>query len=160
VFYTLLFREKDGFRREDLSEEAWKERNDNIQPFSFWKSKYQAPPPAEPEPMPQQSVEGLLRDLMAEDNPEHTNARYILAIMLERKKLLKQLETKETDSGPLLIYEHVKTGELFLIPDPQLRLDEVEQVQFEVAALLGIQAPAPPTAPVVEPAPSQESAGS
>jgi hypothetical protein len=37
VFYTLLYREGDGFRREDLSEEAWRDRNENIQPFSFWK---------------------------------------------------------------------------------------------------------------------------
>ena len=26
-FYTLLHREGDGFRREDLSEEAWQNRN-------------------------------------------------------------------------------------------------------------------------------------
>ena len=25
-------------RREDLSEEAWTSRNDNIQPFSFWRT--------------------------------------------------------------------------------------------------------------------------
>ena len=34
------------------------------------------------------------------------------------------------------IYEHTKTGEVFVIPDPQLRLDQIEQVQQEVAALL------------------------
>ena len=33
-FYTLLFRE-EGFRREDISEEAWSARNENIEPFSF-----------------------------------------------------------------------------------------------------------------------------
>src|SRR5207245_6343464 len=40
-FYTLLFRDADGFRREDLSEEGWKKRNENIQPFSFWKTRYE-----------------------------------------------------------------------------------------------------------------------
>src|SRR5207244_12383758 len=40
-FYTLLFREGNGFRREDLSEEAWAQRNENIRPFSFWKSRYE-----------------------------------------------------------------------------------------------------------------------
>ena len=34
--YTLLFRDGDGFRRQDLSEEAWQERNENLQPFSFY----------------------------------------------------------------------------------------------------------------------------
>ena len=45
-FYTLLFRHGDGFRREDISEEAWKERNENIVPFSFWRSRYEAPAPS------------------------------------------------------------------------------------------------------------------
>src|SRR4051794_34145032 len=43
-FYTLLFRDAGGFRREDLSEEAWMSRNDNIRPFSFWKSRYEPAP--------------------------------------------------------------------------------------------------------------------
>ena len=42
MFYTLLYREGDGFRREDLSEEAWTTRNENIQPFSFWKIEIRA----------------------------------------------------------------------------------------------------------------------
>ncbi len=50
-FYTLLFREGTGFRREDLSEEAWTARNENIRPFSFWKTRYEAPPPEPPEPL-------------------------------------------------------------------------------------------------------------
>ena len=36
----------------------------------------------------------------------------------------------------MLIYEHAKTGEVFVIPDPQLRLDQIEAVQNEVAAQL------------------------
>ena len=31
------------FRREDISEEAWSARNENIEPFSFWRSKYEKP---------------------------------------------------------------------------------------------------------------------
>src|SRR4029453_2664210 len=51
AFYTLLFYEKGEFRREDLSEAAFKARNENIQPFSFWRSKFETPPPP-PAPRP------------------------------------------------------------------------------------------------------------
>jgi hypothetical protein len=135
-FYTLLYRERDGFRREDLSEEAWRERNDNIQPFSFWRSKFEPPPPPAAEPLPRETAEDLLRRYMEEGSGQHANARYILALMLERKRQLKQIEARETGEGRTLIYEHAKTGEVFVIPDPQLRLDQIEQVQNEVAALL------------------------
>jgi hypothetical protein len=142
-FYTLLFYKKGEFHREDLSEEAFKERKDATQPFSFWRAKFEPPPPAQPEAVNKQTAEDLLRTYMLESTPEHSNARYILALMLERKRLLKEVEVKRGDDGSLTrIYEHVKTGEVFVIPDPQLRLDQVEELQIQVASLLGAPAPA------------------
>ena len=136
-FYTLLFREGDAFRREDLSEEAWANRNENIQPFSFWKSRYEPPPAVPPEPLAKESAEELLRRLLAENNPANANASYVLAVMLERKRVLKQVKkTEETDGRPVLIYEQPKTGDVLIVPDPQLRLDELEHVQEEVSQLL------------------------
>ena len=137
-FYTLLFDDAGGYRREDLSEEAWKARNDNRQPFSFWRSKYEAPPPVAPEPLARQTAEDLLRRYMEETSTQHAAARYLLAAMLERKKLLKEIETRRVPGGASTrIYEHTKTGEVFVIPDPELKLDQLEQVQLEVSALLG-----------------------
>ena len=136
-FYTLLFDEPAGLRREDLSEAAWKERNDNRQPFSFWRSKFEPPPPPAPEAIGKQTAEDLLRRYMVETSSQHAAARYLLAAMLERKRLLKEIEAKPSADGQVTrIYEHTKTGEVFVIPDPQLRLDQIEQVQLEVSALL------------------------
>jgi hypothetical protein len=135
-FYTLLFREGDAFRREDLSEEAWTNRNDNIQPFSFWKSRYEPPPATPPEPLAKESAEELLRRVLAENNPANANACYVLAVMLERKRVLKQVKTEESDGRPVLIYEHAKTGDVFIVPNAQLRLDEIGHVQQEVSELL------------------------
>jgi hypothetical protein len=136
-FYTLLFDEPTGLRREDLSEAAWKERNDNQQPYSFWRSKFEPPPPPAPEALGKHTAEDLLRRYMEESSAQHAAARYLLAAMLERKRLLKEVEAKPSADGQLTrIYEHTKTGEVFIIPDPQLRLDQLEQVQLEVSALL------------------------
>ncbi|MEY2564422.1 MAG: hypothetical protein QOH88_2615 [Verrucomicrobiota bacterium] len=135
-FYTLLFREGDGFRREDLSEEAWSQRNENIRPFSFWKMRYEPPPAAPPETLAQESAEDILRRLLAENDPAHANACYVLAVMLERKRVLKQIKADRTEERPVLIYEHAKTGDVFIVPDVQLKLDEIEHVQAEVSQLL------------------------
>jgi hypothetical protein len=134
-FYTLLFNDADGYRREDLSEEAWRNRNDNIQPFSFWKSRYEPLPPPALEPLGKKSAEQLFRRLIASKNPP-SNACYVLAAMLERKRVLKQIKTEQAVDGRVLIYEHDATGDVFIVPDPQLRLDELENVQNEVASLL------------------------
>src|SRR3989442_14952784 len=133
-FYPLLFHDADGYRREDLSEEAWNKRNENIQPFSFWKTRYEALPET-PEPLAKENAEQLFRRLVTFENPP-ANACYVLAAMLERKRVLKQIKTEQAGTGRLLIYEHGATGDVFIVPDPQLRLDELENVQNEVADLL------------------------
>ena len=68
-FYTLLFREEEGFRREDISEEAWSARNENIEPFSFWRSKYEKPAAPAVEPLPGGDAESLLRHLLETRRP-------------------------------------------------------------------------------------------
>ena len=69
-FYTLLFDEKEGFRREDLSVAAWEERPiDAPQPFSLWRSKFEMPPPPPPEPLAKETAEDLLRKYMADASP-------------------------------------------------------------------------------------------
>jgi hypothetical protein len=133
-FYTLLFHDTDGYRREDLSEEAWASRNENIRPFSFWKTRYE-PLPVEPEPLAKENAEQLFRRLIASENPP-ANACYVLAAMLERKRVLKQIKTENAEKGRVLIYEHGATGDVFIVPDLGLRLDELENVQNEVAQLL------------------------
>ena len=134
-FYTLLFHGAEGYRREDLSEEAWAQRNENIQPFSFWKSRYEPLAPAVAEPLRKETAEELFRRLINSAN-RPANACYVLAAMLERKRVLKQVKTENADNGRVLIYEDRATGDVFIVPDPGLRLDELEAVQNEVAELL------------------------
>jgi hypothetical protein len=151
-FYALLFLENGAYRREDLCEEAFKARGEEPRPFSHWRAKYVPPPPPQAEAVNKQTAEDLLRSYMEETGPEHTNARYILALMLERKRILKEVEVKRGDDGSLTrIYEHAKTGEVFVVPDPQLKLSQVEEVQRQVADLLSPPPPAPPAPPPPDP---------
>lgn len=149
LFYTLLFEEAGIFRREDLSTPAFKARaEDAPKPVYLWRAKFELPPIKPPEALGKQTAENLLRQYLAEASPHLANVCYILALMLERKRILKEVETREADGKLLRIYERAKTGEVFLIPDPQLRMDQVASIQMEVAELLGAPAPlaAEPTA--------------
>jgi hypothetical protein len=132
-FYTLLFRDGNGFRREDISEKAWNERNDNIQPFSFWRSKYEEPQPPPAEPIGKQDAESLLRRLVFEADSASVNARFILALILERKRILRPVESSDEN---LLVYEHAGTGESIVVPNPRLSLDQLSAVQNEVYEML------------------------
>jgi hypothetical protein len=61
--------------------------------------------------------------------------------MLERRKLLRPTDTRQVGERKLLIYEHARSGEVFIVADPGLSLAEVDRVRSEVAELLGISQP-------------------
>lgn len=158
IFYTALFREEDEFRRADLCEEAWTARStDPVAPvaFSSWRSKFEPPAPPPPEPLPRDDAEGMLRRLLESNDPAHVNTRYLLAVMLERKRVLRPQPSVEKG---ILVYELARTGETFLIVDPALSLADLVAVQEEVSALLsGLSAP--PPAPSESEASSEASEG-
>ena len=140
VFYTALFEsdEEEGrFERRDLAAEVWEEARAEGEPFSFWRSTYEAPvenPGAQV--VAKESPETLLRRLIDEDEAHTENARYILAVMLERKKTIRETDVRETGDNLLRIYEQPKSGEIFIVKDPQLRLDEIELIQEGIVELL------------------------
>ena len=156
LIYAAIFPdpESSAYLRRDYSEEAWKERDPQETPFSQWKTKYQAPVAEEkPEDVVQEDPETLLRRLVEEEEEHTENARYILAVMLERKKLLRETDTQQLPTGILRIYEHRKTGDVFIIKDPAIPLSDVERVQQEVSELLD---PKPSEEVEAEPQPQAE----
>lgn len=140
LFYTAIFPdpESDAFERRDFSQEAWTERSDDAEtPFSFWRSVFKPRPTEEKvEIVDKENPETLLKRLVEEDDEHTENARYILAVMLERKKLLVETDAQQTPTGLLRIYEHRKEGDVYIVKDPQIPLSEVDKVQDEVHALL------------------------
>ena len=85
-----------------------------------------------------------MRKLIEQNEPSHAPAAYILAVMLERKRLLKVKEQIVRDGRRVFVYEQPKTGDIFTIADPDLHLNQLEEVQRDVARLLeqGLNPPA------------------
>lgn len=141
---AIYFDTKTGeFTRRDICNEAWEQELAERTPFSHWRSVYEKHvTEAKPEITPKESAIVLLQRLIDEDQAHTEHARYILALMLERKRVLSPTATKENDEGHrLLFYENKKTGDVYMVRDPELRLDEIASVQEEVANLLGFGGP-------------------
>lgn len=148
-YHTLLFDEKEDLRRSDICGACWetqyRESRDRKGFVSCWQGVYESPPPAS-DPIKKETAETLLRKLIELNDPQYLAAGFILAVMLERKRLLKVKEQIVRESQRVIIYEQPETGDVFAIRDPGLRLDQLEQVQRDVAALLehGLNPPVPP----------------
>jgi hypothetical protein len=165
AFHTLLFDEKSDFRRSDICQACWQKQysegsRDRKGFVSYWQSVYAAPTPPV-DAIQRETAESLLRKLIELNDPRYIPAGYILAVMLERKRLLKIKEQIVRDGQRIFIYEQPGTGDVFTIIDPALQLNQLEQVQRDVAALLehGLNPPAPPLAPTeADPAPAAPAA--
>ena|ERR1700722_15294060 len=162
--HTLLSDEGAELRRMDICQNCWQNQfsegaRDRKGFISHWQTVFNAPSPVV-EAIQKDTAETLLRKLIEQNDPQHAAAGYILAVMLERKRILKVKEQILREGRRIFVYEQPKTGDIFTIADPDLHLDQLEQVQRDVAQLLehGLTPPTPQAAPSAEatetPAPS------
>jgi len=147
-YRTILFEEGKDLRRSDICEPCAEKAGDARSRAGFisqWHGVYEAPPAQPVEAIEKATAETVLRQLIQKNDPIHAPAAYILAVMLERKRLLKVKEQITRDGQRVFVYEQPKTGDIFMIADPNLHLDQLEQVQRDVAQLLehGLNPPPP-----------------
>jgi len=137
AYYSALVFGEEGYQRGDYCVACWVGKEAELKPYSSWKGTFIIPP-EEPDkdPLKKETAESLLRRLIEDDL--NAPVIYILAVMLERKKTLVEKDVKIDEDGTVhRVYEHRETGETFLILDPQLKLDKLEEVQIRVAEMLG-----------------------
>ena len=139
--HTLLSDEHaENLRRMDVCDACWQGQfSDGARQrkgfISHWQSIYEAPA-AHADAIHRETAETLLRKLIDQNDPQHAPAMFILAVMLERKRVFKVKEQIVHEGKRVFIYEQPGTGDVFTIADPDLHLDQLEVVQRDVAALL------------------------
>ncbi len=156
-YRTVLFDEGKELRRSDICEPCAKKTGDVRERTGFishWNGVYEAPPAQPVEAIQKETAETVLRKVIEQNDPRYAPAAYILAVMLERKRILKIKEQIKRDGQRIFIYEQPKTGDIFTIADPGLHLNQLEQVQHDVAQLLehGLNPPAAAAVEISEPA--------
>ena len=88
-----------------------------------------------------------LADPASELTPENARLVQFLALMLERKRVLRPKGLDETRTKS--VFEHVKTKQLFYIPAGELTPDFFVQVQEQLSVLVGAPVkPATPSGPL------------
>ncbi len=135
---SVLKEVSSGYERFDCHPECWKTATRDWEPFSFWDGVYFAPVKEEKkEPLKKEDAGELLRHLITLDDPSMKNVVYVLAVMLERSKILVERDRKEQPDGTIRrVYEDRKNGDTFVILDPRIRLENLPEVQRQVVALL------------------------
>ncbi len=147
-YQSLLRLDDSPLIRADYCLKCWEEKVvttlSGIKAYATWTGRYKIviPVPKE-EPVKKDHAQTLFRKLLASQDPGKKKLLFVLAVMLERKKILKQQKVErgaaapESESGKrMLVYLHAETAESILIEDPRIRLIEWSAVQSEVKQML------------------------
>jgi len=136
TYYSVLVYGEEGYARADYCKRCWESGRTGKPAYGSWQGVFRLPPPPKEEPLRKETAEALLRRMMEEEDADPP-VMYILAVMLERKRILVERDVQTGDRGERVrVYEHRETGETFIVVDPRLSLDALEPVQQRVAEML------------------------
>lgn len=138
VFYSSLFLDNAAFLRKDFCEGCWK-GNPDTSFFSFWKTRLPRKDESRRLVVNNAAIFTLFLRLGEHgehhDEPWAKNLRYVLALFLMRKKLLK-LETQgRDDMGEFLELYSTEEDKLFKIHNPDLSEEEIVRLNDEILKL-------------------------
>jgi hypothetical protein len=133
-YYAALIDTPAGFERRDYCCQYWQEHSPQV--YSFWKTRM---------PLPNQKKKLFVDDgvlinfferLGDEKEPLKVNFRFVLALILMRKRLLKYEDSRREDGREIWTMRFVRETQTHAVINPQLGDEQIEQVAQELSHIL------------------------
>ena len=136
-FYSVLLDEGGKFQRLDFSSEAW--QGPPAGAFSFWTGKIPAHDDSRRLPIDDDLLIDCFQRLEGETDPGRVNFRYVVALLLMRRKRFKFEEAQVEGDQEYLVLRCARTRQQYRVVNPRLTEEETAAVQEEVLRVLGWQ---------------------
>jgi len=136
-YYAALVETPEGFERRDFCEEFWLEHKPQV--YCYWKTKLAPANQRRRVFIDNDMLMAFFERLADETEPERINFRFVLALVLMRKKRLKYDSTR-TDKGKEIWRLRV-TGEKRLVEalNPRLTEEQIEQLSSQISEILQVE---------------------
>ncbi len=139
AYYSALYDTGPEFERKDFCAVCWpgSDAAHRESAFSFWKTVL----PRQDQPRKVFVDDAVIFDFFQrlaaeEDQPVKRNFRYILGLMLMRKKKLKFKDVVRDNGREYLVLRRSRTKEEHRVLDPKLSEEELLQVRAELSQIL------------------------
>jgi hypothetical protein len=134
-YYSVLLEEGGKFVRKDYSVEVWQGPPEGA--FSFWLGRLSPPQAKRRQPIDDEMLLDCFQRLQGQLEPSRIRFRYVLALLLMRRRRLK-FETSRTE-GPqeVLVMRCTRTGARHEVVNPGLTEEELATVQDDMFQALG-----------------------
>jgi hypothetical protein len=133
--YSVLMLEEAKFVRKDVSVEAWQGPPRGA--FSFWVGKVALAEGKRKPPIDDELLRDFFAQLAGHAEPAKVNVRYVLALLLMRRRRLRFEETAIEAGREVLVLRCPRSGEQYRVANPGLSEGELESVQEDLFRALG-----------------------
>lgn len=136
--YSALYDEGNQFVRRDYAVECWPPP-DMEKVFSFWKTRIPKKDAPVKKFLDDEVILDFFRRLEGRTEPQKQGFRYVLALLLMRKKVLKFKEMRRIgDDTVMVLHERVADCDYDVV-DPRFSEQQLEQVSEEISQILNIR---------------------
>jgi hypothetical protein len=134
-YFGVIVDEAGKFVRKDFAANAWSGPPSGA--VGFWTGRVPKVDDTRRPPVNDEVLAECLARLANDPDPGRANFRYVVALLLMRRKRLKFEDTTRRDGRDVMILWDAKTGVRHEVADPRLTEAEMADVQNEVFRLLG-----------------------
>jgi hypothetical protein len=135
-YYSVLLDEAGTFTRKDYSLDAWQGPPEGA--FSFWQGRLAAGAAPRRPVIDDELLVDCFQRLQGEDDPNKRSFRFVLALLLMRRRRFKLEETRQEGGGEVLVLRCARTGVRHQVLDPGMSDEELEGVQDDVFRAIGL----------------------
>jgi hypothetical protein len=135
-FFSVLYDRGHELVREDISAEAW--QGPPPEAFSFWMGRVPAKEKTKRLDIDDELLLDLFQRLAEAAEPRKANFRYIVALLLMRRKRLRFEEVAFEHGQEFLVLRCTKTRAAHRVVNPQLTDEQTAEVEEEVYRVLGL----------------------
>ena len=136
--FSALYDKIEGFIRRDYCARCW-ETADQGEAFSFWRTRQPEKGAKVRRFVDDDTLMDFFARLAGQEGRLKRNFRYVLALLLMRKKLLKYKESVSGEGGEELVLVEPKSAEEHRVYNPQLTEEELGQVHDEIGQVLNVK---------------------
>lgn len=136
-FYSVLREEGGKLVRHDYGAEAWEGPPEGA--IGYWSGRVPAAEPSRKLRIDDDLLADCFARLEGQTEPAQVNFRYVVALLLMRRKRFRFEEARTEDGREVLKLRCMRTGTEYEVVNPGLSEDEMTAVQDEVFKVLGWQ---------------------
>lgn len=133
-YYGALVETEEGLQRRDFSVEYWEAEKPEV--FCFWRTKLPHPEEKKKLFVDDEMLMAFFERLTDETEAERINFRFVLALILMRKRRLKYEATKQEEGQEVWTLRVVGEKRLVDVVNPHLEEEQIEQLSEQMGQVL------------------------